>query len=60
MNKFVPLCDKQESKWAENREFIDEAMTFLRKEDFISRYELLVVAGILEGGVSGKLLNKEG
>ena len=54
------LCENQASNWEENKDYVEEAMKTLYKLNFIPRDVLASVTGLLAGGKSGKLKNKNG
>ena len=60
INEIATLCEKQESNWEQNREFVEETFKSLYDLKFVTRDELAAVTGLLAGGKNGKLTNRDG
>ena len=60
INKIASICPVQKSNWKENRSFIEDSLKTLYCKQFISKHELVAVTGLIAGGSSGKLKNKNG
>ena len=60
ISKVAKLCEAQSSNWMENKLFVETKMKELFVQRFASKDELASVTGLLAGGASGKLKNKDG
>ena len=60
IGKIASLCLNQKSNWKENKLFVEESLKKLFCEQFISKNELIAVTGLIAGGSSGKLKNRNG
>ena len=58
--KIASLCEVQESNWKDNKLFVEEIMKKLYHERFVCKNKLATVTGLLAGGSSGKLKDKNG
>ena len=54
------ICTTQSSNWNENKEFVENTFKDLLNVKFITEKELTAVTGLLAGGKTGKLKNKDG
>ena len=54
------LCENQTSNWEENKNYVENAMKTLFNKNFVPKEILACVTGLLAGGKSGKLKNKNG
>ena len=57
ITKIASLCPTQASNWLENKEYSENTMKLLFRENFIDKSELTAITGLLAGGVNGKLKN---
>ena len=60
ITKIASLCPTQASNWLENKEYSENTMKLLFRENFIDKSELTAITGLLAGGVNGKLKNEDG
>ena len=60
ISEIASLCDIQSSNWMENRQYVENKMKELFLLKFVNKDELTSVTGIIAGGTTGKLKNKDG
>ena len=58
--KIASLCPEQKSNWKENKLYVEESMKILYCKQFLTKNEMVAVTGLIPGGSSGKLKNKNG
>ena len=60
INVISIICEDQSSNWSDNRSFIENKLRLLNDQKFITNSELTAVTGLIVGGVSGTLKNRDG
>ena len=60
ISKIASLCEVQASNWKENKSYVEDTMKKLYNERFVTKNELAAVTGLLAGGSTGKLKDKNG
>lgn len=60
INEIASFSQEQSSNWKENKNEVEAKLKELHNLKFISDNELTAVTGLLVGGVSGKLKNRDG
>ena len=60
INSIATLCDVQQSNWQMNKDYAEDKLKELFHLGFITSDELAAITGLLAGGKTAKLKNKNG